>query len=218
MGLVQPGASLTIRRGTYDPATGESKNADSTPTAQMFRNGTLDGTVAFVVSNVGTGRYSYAFTIPAGYAIGDLVEVIATATVDGRTASATVYSEVLSTAGDIVSVLGTALSETTAGNLATNLSVFWDNENAVLSPGDAKAGNLDLAVTGVAAAVLSGTGLRGTAVTLEQTVERIFATTAGRSTGADGAGADESFFGLDNVTAVVVTSFDPNANRTPTYA
>jgi hypothetical protein len=60
-------------------------NADSTPTVVMSRNGIDDGTVTFAVSNPATGRYRATATIPSGYAPGDRLEVIVTATVAGFT-------------------------------------------------------------------------------------------------------------------------------------
>jgi hypothetical protein len=51
--------------------TGGATNADSLPAGTFARNGTDDGTVTVTVTNVDTGRYKAAFTIPVGAAAGD---------------------------------------------------------------------------------------------------------------------------------------------------
>lgn len=58
-------------------------NADATPTVTVWRNGSLDGGVTPSVANISTGQYSFAFTVPSGYALGDVVQVKAAATVGG---------------------------------------------------------------------------------------------------------------------------------------
>jgi len=57
--------------------------ADSTPVAQLFHNGTIDGAVTFTVANPSTGIYVASSTIPSGYAAGDRIAVLVTATVIG---------------------------------------------------------------------------------------------------------------------------------------
>ena len=74
-------------------STGVRVNADSTPTATMYRNGSSVG--ALTVTNVATGLYKVTGTIGSGYASGDKIQVVATATVDGVTDNAVVDSFIL---------------------------------------------------------------------------------------------------------------------------
>lgn len=86
--IPQGGIDMQLRKGdTYRAtfttvgATGVAVNADSLPTAAVKKNGVADGAVTVTVANDSTGQYSASFTVPTGYAHGDLVEVVASATI-----------------------------------------------------------------------------------------------------------------------------------------
>ena len=77
----KPGDSVTVVFTTRVFSTGVGTNADSTPTAILNRNGTDDGAVTPVVSNLDTGRYKAVFAIPATYLPGDVLNLSVAATV-----------------------------------------------------------------------------------------------------------------------------------------
>ena len=67
-----------IQEFTTLDGTGLSVDADETPTVEVSRNGTLDGTfaAALTVGTVGTGHYKVTGFVPAGYVSGDRFTVI----------------------------------------------------------------------------------------------------------------------------------------------
>lgn len=71
---------------TINSTTGAATDADSTPTASVRRNGSIDGTVTATVTNNSTGAYTVSFTVPSGWSAGDDVEVLVSATVGGVSA------------------------------------------------------------------------------------------------------------------------------------
>jgi len=81
--LYAPGDTFTKLFPTR--GTAGSANADGTPTAGLYRNGAVDGTVILTVANVATGLYRVTGTIPGAYAADDEVAVVGTATVGGTT-------------------------------------------------------------------------------------------------------------------------------------
>jgi hypothetical protein len=83
MRLFSPGEIVPPIRFPISGATGAATNADVTPTLAVYRNGILDSGVSVTVTNPATGEYTFTFTIPGSYALGDLVSVRATATVGG---------------------------------------------------------------------------------------------------------------------------------------
>jgi hypothetical protein len=77
------GESATVGFTTND-STGAATAADSTPTAALYKNGTVDNAVTVTVSSVSTGAYKAAFTVPSsGYSVGDEIELLVAATVGG---------------------------------------------------------------------------------------------------------------------------------------
>src|SRR6185369_12742336 len=76
---------------TSDPSTGGAANADSTPTGTLVVNAVDNGAVV-TVTNVDTGRYKAAFTLPT-LSVGDRVELSMSATVGGTTGKAIVWRE-----------------------------------------------------------------------------------------------------------------------------
>jgi hypothetical protein len=78
-----PSGATSVVFNTISITTRQPRNADSTPTLACYKNGTVDGTVTFTVSNPSTGVYIATYTVPAGYSAGDRVQILATATVGG---------------------------------------------------------------------------------------------------------------------------------------
>lgn len=72
------GISFTIKN-----TSGALAAADSLPVGSLYRNGTADGAVTVTVASSATGIYQATCTIPVGYAIGDRVSMLITATVGG---------------------------------------------------------------------------------------------------------------------------------------
>lgn len=69
--------SFVVKNGS-----GQATNADTTPTVTVYRNG--NGTAEPVtVANIGTGVYTYSFTIPNSWDIGDTISVQFSAAVGG---------------------------------------------------------------------------------------------------------------------------------------
>jgi len=62
---------------------GVGTNADSTPTAVLWRNGSASGTSVVVSTTAQTGLYKAVFTTDAGWAAADFLELYATATIAG---------------------------------------------------------------------------------------------------------------------------------------
>lgn len=92
-------------------STGAATNADSLPTAVLVRNGAVDGAVSVTVTNLSTGAYLASFAVPSGYAAGDELVVLASATV------ATVVAKNFVGHGK-VDVLGSSLATAIAAVLA----------------------------------------------------------------------------------------------------
>lgn len=67
---------------TANSVTKESQNADTLPIAIAMKNGLVDDNFELVVTNVNTGVYKITGTIPS-YSIGDRVDIIVTAIIDG---------------------------------------------------------------------------------------------------------------------------------------
>lgn len=114
----KPSDSATIEFVTSS-STGAAANADSTPTGTFARNGTDDGTVTVTVTNVDTGRYKAAFTIPAGAAAGDTCTLSIAATIGGVAAKGIVWQAVLDSArlADTPSVNASKIGGTTQTGL-----------------------------------------------------------------------------------------------------
>lgn len=90
---VKASESVTVSFTTQTPSTGAATDADGTPTGTFRRNGTNDGAVTVTVTNIATGDYKAAFTMPAGASEGDECELIVSATVGGVTGKAPVWRD-----------------------------------------------------------------------------------------------------------------------------
>jgi|GEM_PF-3067793 len=76
-----PGDAFAFWASTYNGSV--QTDADTLPTASLYRNGTLDAAVAVTVAKISTGLYRVTGTIPVGYALGDEILVRTVATVGG---------------------------------------------------------------------------------------------------------------------------------------
>jgi len=87
MNLYKPG---DVYRDLFptQSTTGAATNADSLPTASLYRNNAIDNSVTVTVANITTGIYSLSCTIPGSYAAGDTVQVVISATIGGTAAKA----------------------------------------------------------------------------------------------------------------------------------
>lgn len=114
----KPGDNYTKLFDTYSVDDGSSSDADSPPTAALYRNGVLDVAVTVTISNVGgaEGLYKASLSIPESYVTGDSLEVRAVATSDGVEAGA---------------VIATIQLEGLGGPSAVTLT-FTDEDDAVV--------------------------------------------------------------------------------------
>jgi len=74
---------------------GATVNADSTPTAGVYHNGTLDGSFTLTVANPVTGLYTLSGTVPSGYSGGDVFNTVVAATVSTVSTQAVVDRQVI---------------------------------------------------------------------------------------------------------------------------
>lgn len=88
---VQSAQSITVEFTTRRFDTGASTNADSTPTGTLIVNGT-DNAASVTVTNVTTGRYKAAVTLPT-LAYGDICELAISATVNSVSDKAIVWRD-----------------------------------------------------------------------------------------------------------------------------
>lgn len=117
---------------------GEAVDADALPTvATIFKNKVATVETATVTDQTGdeVGSYALSFT-PASPAVDALYELVVESVLDGSTKSMKVQFVVTAVPFDAASdevdlgkILGTALTEQSAGNIANNQSVFWDNDD-----------------------------------------------------------------------------------------
>ncbi len=76
-------------------SSGALVDADSTPAGTVYKNGTADGAVTVTVTNIATGKYKAAFTIPSGYDPGDIVECIIDSTISSIAMCDSIFLEKL---------------------------------------------------------------------------------------------------------------------------
>jgi hypothetical protein len=75
--------------------TGALVNGDSAPAGTVYQNGTADGAVTVTVTNLATGKYKAEFTIPSGYAPGDIVECTVDSTISSIAICDSIWCEKL---------------------------------------------------------------------------------------------------------------------------
>lgn len=108
---VQSAQSVTVEFTTRRFDTGASTNADSTPTGTLIVNGT-DNAASVTVTNVTTGRYKAAVTLPT-LAYGDICELAISATVNSVSDKAIVWRD---TKDVIVSATGVGRADNRDGD------------------------------------------------------------------------------------------------------
>lgn len=76
-----PGATW---RDGFELINGVLVNADSLPSAVLYHNGAVDGTVTVTVTLVATGQYRFSATIPSGYNFPDHIQVWVSYAINGQ--------------------------------------------------------------------------------------------------------------------------------------
>lgn len=148
--LYQAGDAYT-KSFTISNSTGAAANADSLPTGSILRNGAADGAVTVTITNPATGQYKAAATIPGGYAVDDVVELLIAATVGG-VATKSVVDTVRLVAFDPSNAASLALTDL-AGNLAANAAIQADTDNLQTRiPAALVGGRMDSSIGALAAA------------------------------------------------------------------
>lgn len=124
MSVVKPGDAVNIHFAVQAPSSGAATDADSTPSVTLVRNGS-DTAESVTVTNIETGVYNAAVTIPAGYSAGDEVQLRASATVSGTTGKAIIWQTTIDTSR--VSEVG---GTTGSGSESTTITID-DGSNPV---------------------------------------------------------------------------------------
>lgn len=191
-----PGEVFYCLMTTSHPATGAATSADALPTAAALRNGAVDAGFALTVAAVPgqTGAYTVSGTVPAGYAPGDRISVVATATVAGVTGNGRVAAFVVRSATlDAVDARLTAVRGQTD-------RLRFDAENRVLAVSD---GGFD-----PDAALLDGGA--GATFTWKQAMRLMFAFLVGERAG--GGLAEKTFAAPGTAKVRVRMTTDANGN------
>ncbi len=140
---VRSGQSVTVEFVTSSFSTGAAANADSTPTGTLVVNGT-DNAASVTVTNIDTGRYKAAVTLPT-LAIGDVVELIIAATVSSVAGKGVVWRDskdvLLDSSGKVTDNQQTGDAYARLGAAGAGLTAL----------GDARLTHLDADVSGRAA-------------------------------------------------------------------
>jgi hypothetical protein len=157
MGTYKPGDSYYGFFSTQHSVTRLLSNADATPTSTVYHNGTSDASFSINVTSIATGMYRMTGLIPAGYAAGDKVNILASGAVSGIVGANQVDAFILDskraadyvdTNGrvDVINIGGTAATsvlETRVANVIntsvpTNFNLFsidgsgWVNVSGIL--------------------------------------------------------------------------------------
>lgn len=93
---VKSGQAVTVIFPTAHPATGAPADADATPTGTLYVNGAANAATV-TVTNITTGRYKAAVTLPALTA-GDVVSLLVAATVASAAGESCVWQDTADTA------------------------------------------------------------------------------------------------------------------------
>ncbi len=220
---VRSAQAITVEFTTRVFSTGVATNADSLPVGTLVVNGTDNG-ASVTVTNVDTGRYKAAVTLPT-LAVGDIVELSIAATVSSIADKAIVWRDtkdvLLDTSGKTTDSVQTGDSFARIGAAGVSLSAIPDEAGitTLLARLTAtRAGYLDN-LSGGAVALASGVtviaaGLNAVLVdgkALPAALQIIAASVAGKISGA-GTGT-ETFLGLDQSTTRFVSTVDASGNR-----
>lgn len=93
----KPGDEYTELFTTERVDTGVITDADSTPTATAYKNGSSDGSFNLTVTELTTGVYKVTGTVPTGYISGDVFQVLIEATVNSVDGGSFLYPWVVDT-------------------------------------------------------------------------------------------------------------------------
>ena len=80
--------SYSVILETRNRTTGLLQNADSTPTCQVYKNGSIDASFSLTITNITTGIYKATGNIPSSYITGDIIYILCSATVNGESDTA----------------------------------------------------------------------------------------------------------------------------------
>jgi hypothetical protein len=106
--IVAAGQSIGPRFTTQD-LTGQNVDATGTPTGVLYVNGTANA-ASVTITDVGTGVYKAAFTVPTDLSDRDALELLISATVDGVSQTRKVWSAaVFSSAPPVSLTIGSVL-------------------------------------------------------------------------------------------------------------
>ncbi len=159
--LYRPGDSYHALFTTQRSDTGAAADADATPSATATCNGADDSGFTLTVTNLATGRYKVAGTIPSGYAAGDVVQISVTATVNSVSGVAVIDSFIVddkrladladfdptSTGVNVVSWAGAAVSLGAASELPAVDAQALSDSSAAAAAVAANIDYLDAAVS-----------------------------------------------------------------------
>lgn len=182
-GLVKSGQSVTAMFTTSLASTGAASNADSLPTGTLYVNGTANG-ASVTVTNVTTGRYKAAVTLPS-LSAGDVVDLHIAATVSTVAGGAVVWSAIGDTyrisdstpqTGDSYARIGAAGAGLTAVGDTAGTTTLLSRLSAT------RAGYLDNLSAGAVALASSLTSAAADITTILGRVTAAVATATGLST------------------------------------
>ncbi len=174
---IRSGQVITVEFTTRRFDTGGRTDADSTPTGTLYVNGTSNA-ASVTVTNQSTGLYKAAVTLPT-LAVGDVVGLVITATVNSVTDQAKVWEDakdvLLDSAGKTTDAVQTGDSFARIGVLGAGLTALapaatalstaqWSNALATLLGGFVFTvpGFVDANIQYVNDVAVTGTGGPGT--------------------------------------------------------
>ncbi len=175
---VRSSQAITVEFVTSRFDTGAATNADSTPTGTLVVNGTDNG-ASVTVTNVDTGRYKAAVTLPT-LSVGDVVELSVAATVNSVAGKGIVWRDtkdvIIDSAGlvdaNTVKIGPSGSGVATTAALCTNLKLSFDTDFATLYDTTNKAflSKLGNFAMGGSSLVLTTGAISGTTLTLSGAV------------------------------------------------
>lgn len=112
MSSIKPGDSVTLQFVTEDQNRSAAAPA-ATPTANLVRNGIVDGAVTVTVTLIAGSAFTAAVTIPAAYALGDQVQLKVLYAAGTRTAREFVWERTLTAIVVVSPSTGTGADQVT---------------------------------------------------------------------------------------------------------
>jgi hypothetical protein len=159
---VRSAQAITTEFTTRNATSGVGVNADSLPTGTLVVNGTDNGATV-TVTNVDTGRYKAAVTLPT-LAVGDCVQLMIAATVNSVSDKAKVWED---TKDVVIDSSGRALSDidTIKTNPVVNGGTITFPTGATLASTTNITAAAGCAVSSIGTDVINSTALAASAVT-----------------------------------------------------